>query len=182
MPAKNGCDKTTVSPRKQEKGHSAITQDALRIASQFDPSQKPTVTYCGGFSSRFGFSSGCFFSSGFCTAGCERCCGCGAGRVSTGGEVRWGCARSLGGEFCGRGAGSFRLGSGRLFVCAIGRRGVSGGVLGCTVGGRFGSGRLGSGRLLGCIAGVRFASGGLFGCAGRAMLFSGCVAGVLAAG
>jgi hypothetical protein len=62
--------------------------------------------YCGGFSSCFGFSFCCFFSAGFSAgaraAGCVRCCCCGAGRVSAGGEVRWGCERSLGGGVCGR--------------------------------------------------------------------------------
>jgi hypothetical protein len=70
--------------------------------STLDPSLEP-CRYCGGFSFGFGFSSGCFFSSGARTAGCA-CCGCsGAGFVSAGGAVaRWGCERSLGGGVCDR--------------------------------------------------------------------------------
>ncbi len=69
----------------------------------------------------------------------------------------WGGRGSFLGAACGRSAGSFRLGSGRLFGCAVGVRlesGRSGRLFGSTAGVR-----LGSGRVLGSAVGGRFDSG-----------------------
>jgi len=119
-----------------------------------------TLPYCGGFSSFFDFSSGCFCSSGARAAGCVCCCG--AVRASGGGEARSGCERSLGAGVCDRCGGSLRLGSGRAFGWV---------AAGCV-----------STRLFGCTAGGRFVSWRVAGCAGRAVLLSGWAAGAAAAG
>src|ERR1039458_9971193 len=96
---------SVINPRRvafraaKKKGHAEITQDAPESHSQEDK----LCHYCGGFSSRFGGSAGCFFSSGTRAAGCGRCCSGAARCASAGGaEVCCGCERSPGGGVSGR--------------------------------------------------------------------------------